>query len=381
MHKNLAIVVVTAFAAVCALAQHAPQVQAQVDNLTALRQELEAKQAALAGLDVAERSLIEGLGSLDESVARLDDERAANEVLLTSLQAEVATIERTMGLDEDELARLRARLDARLRTMLADGEGGTARALLGAEGFTELALRRRYLQTLAKSDARLVTDVRRVEASVLEQRRALKARIAQVTTTTTLLKDQQALLTATREERGRTLERVRNERGVLKAAALELTSKHRELQLLVAKLAEGPRYKPPTGKSGVLKQGLAVPVSDGVVIRNFGSVVDNDKAEIVSNGIELRAAPGLPVVAVADGRIVHTGWLRGFGRIVLVDHGEGHHTLSAHLARAAVGVGDEVKRGETIGFVGDTESLNGPKLYFELRENGRPRDPTPFFRP
>lgn len=358
-----------------------PTIKEAVSTLDGLRKELEAKQAALSTIDVAERSLIESLGTLDESLATLDDARRDAEKKLRDLRTEIAVIERSMGLDEDELAHLRMRLDARLRAMLADGEGGTARALLGAEGFTELALRRRYLRELADVDARLVTDVRRVEGAVVEHRRSLKQRASEAEVTNALVVEQQALLTATRDERARTLSRVRNESGLLHAAAIELTGKHKALQLLVAKLAEGPRYKPPTGRSGVLRNGLAVPVSDGLVIRNFGSVIDKDKAEIVSNGIELRATMGVPVVAVADGRIVHTGWLRGFGRIVIVDHGEGHHTLSAHLSRAVVGGGDEVIRGQTIGFVGDTESLNGPKLYFELRENGRPRDPTPFFRP
>ncbi len=379
MRAGVIVVLIVVAAAVRA---QVPTVQEAVEDLDGLRKELLAKQAALSTLDVAEQSLVESLGELDESLAQLDDKRRESEKRLGELQVAIAVIERSMGLDEDELARLHQRLDARLRTMLADGQGGTARALLGAEGFTELALRRRYLRTLADVDARLVADVRRVEASVVDQRASLKARAAELAATTRLVQEQQTLLTATRDERGRTLQRVRGERGMLRAAALDLTNKHRDLQLLVAKLAEGPRYKPPTGKKGMLKSGLLPPVSDGLVIRNFGSVVDKDtKAEIVSNGIELRADAGAPVLAVSAGRIVHTGWLRGFGRIVIVDHGEGHHTLSAHLSRAAVGAGDEVVRGQTIGFVGDTESHNGPKLYFELRENGRPRDPTPFFRP
>ena len=101
---------------------------------------------------------------------------------------------------------------------------------------------------------------------------------------------------------------------------------------------------------------------------------------LVSNGIHVRVAAGTPVGAVADGRVVHTGWLRGFGQIVILDHGEGHHTLSAHLAKVLVKRGDRVKRGQTVALSGDTESMNGPKLYFELREDGRPRDPLPYLR-
>lgn len=356
-------------------------VKEAVKDLTALRAELEAKQGALKDLSGAEKSLVESLGELDESLSRLDDDHLAAETRLRTLRTDIAVLEQNTGLDEAELQRLRTRLDARLKRLVTDGEGGTARALLGAEGFTELALRRRFLRQLAEVDARLAKDVRRVEASVAIKRADLQSKVGEVEMTAKLIAEQQTLLQVTRDERTRTLGRLRQEKGLLQQSAQDLIGRHRDLQRLVAKLAEGPRYKPPTGRSGVLRGGLQWPVQPAQLIRRFGSVVDPvTGAEIVSNGVELRCELGKPVIAVADGRVVHTGWLRGFGRIVIVDHGEGHHTLNAHLARAAVGSGDEVKEGQTIGFVGDTESLNGPKLYFELRENGRPRDPMPFLR-
>ncbi len=350
-------------------------------NLDGLRRELAAKQGALADLSVQEVSLLDSLGELDEGLAHLDDDRRLAEARLQQLAIEVSALEHAQGLDDHELATLRARLQTRLRALVVDGDGGTARALLGAEGFTELALRRRFLRELAENDAKLSADVHRVEASAAAHRDEMRAKLAELELTRRLIDEQRLLLSTTREERERTLERIRGEATVLRRAAEELVGKHRDLQLLIAKLAEGPRYQPPTGKKGILRASLPWPVDGGTVIRKFGSVVDKDtKAEIMSNGIELRVDAGVVVVAVADGRVVHTGWLRGFGRIVIIDHGEGHHTLSAHLSRVAVGPGDEVKRGESIGFVGDTESQNGPKLYFELRENGRPRDPAPFLR-
>lgn len=382
------LIAAVALATAAAIAQPAPPTPAAsitlkegTETLARMRAELERKQAALDGLSTAERSLVESLGSLDESLADLADAKRQATARLEALQAERFALERDAGLDEAELERLRQRLRRRLMTLAVEGEGQAARALLGAESFTDLALRRHLLARVADTDARLVQDVRRVETSALGKRAALIERAREAEQLGRLLAEQEALLTATREERGATLERIRGERAVLKAAQVELLARHRDLQFVVAKLAEGPRYQPPTGRSGVLRHGLLFPVEGGVVIRRFGSVIDSTtKAEIVSNGIELRADEGAAVVAVADGRVVHSGWLRGFGRIVIVDHGEGHHTLSAHLSQVLVGRGDEVQRGQIIGRVGDTESHNGPKLYFELRESGRPRDPLPFLR-
>ena len=84
--------------------------------------------------------------------------------------------------------------------------------------------------------------------------------------------------------------------------------------------------------------------------------------------------------AVADGRVVHAGWFRGYGNIVIVDHGDGYHTLVAHLGSMRTAVGEEVEAGAILGTVGDSGSLKGPMLYFEIREKQRPVDPAPWLR-
>ena len=121
---------------------------------------------------------------------------------------------------------------------------------------------------------------------------------------------------------------------------------------------------------------------DGPVEVPFGRVVNpRFKTVTVQNGVELKAAAGVEVRAVAPGRVVHAGWFRGFGNLVIVDHGEGFHTLVAHLASMTTAMGEEVQAGALLGTVGDTGSLKGPYLYFEIREKGRPVDPRAWLRP
>ena len=69
------------------------------------------------------------------------------------------------------------------------------------------------------------------------------------------------------------------------------------------------------------------------------------------------------------------GWFRGYGRLVILDHGDRYFTVSGHLAELAVEVGDAVAAGEAIGAVGDTGSLSGARLYFEIRRGSEPLDP------
>jgi murein DD-endopeptidase MepM/ murein hydrolase activator NlpD len=88
---------------------------------------------------------------------------------------------------------------------------------------------------------------------------------------------------------------------------------------------------------------------------------------------------GTPVRAAAAGLVVYAQSFEGYGKLVMVDHGVGYHTLYAHLSELSVSQGDTVSRGGAIGKSGDTGSLDGPKLYFELRKDGRPIDPGPWF--
>ncbi|HEY4221555.1 MAG TPA: peptidoglycan DD-metalloendopeptidase family protein, partial [Myxococcota bacterium] len=275
------------------------------------------------------------------------------------------------------------RLEARLRALYVGGEGGAARALLGAEGFEELALRRRFLQSLTENDAKLVDEVARIEKGVADRKQRLRDATGEAAFTAKQIEEQRALIEQTRADRKSAIERINGEKSLAAREAKELEDKTQQLASLVEKLVEDAHHRALVSsgpRRGILAKGkLAFPVEGGKIIRKYGVIVDPDsKAENISNGIEIRAEMGAPVAAAADGKIVYVGWMRGFGRVVIVDHGEGHHTISAHLEKPTVNRGDEVKKGQTIGLVGDTESINGAKLYFELRENGHPRDPAPY---
>jgi murein DD-endopeptidase MepM/ murein hydrolase activator NlpD len=73
--------------------------------------------------------------------------------------------------------------------------------------------------------------------------------------------------------------------------------------------------------------------------------------------------------------VLYTGWFRGYGNLIIVDHGSEYYTLYAHVADIKVAEGDDVKQGQVIGTVGDTGSLQGPRLYFEVRYQASPRTP------
>jgi septal ring factor EnvC (AmiA/AmiB activator) len=114
-------------------------------------------------------------------------------------------------------------------------------------------------------------------------------------------------------------------------------------------------------------------------MRHFGTVVHpRFKTAIQHTGLALAAARGQPVKAVHGGVVAFSDWFKGYGILVIIDHGEAYYTLYAHLDQALVHKGDPVRAGQALGLAGETGSLEGPFLYFEVRKGAEPLDPIPW---
>jgi murein DD-endopeptidase MepM/ murein hydrolase activator NlpD len=96
------------------------------------------------------------------------------------------------------------------------------------------------------------------------------------------------------------------------------------------------------------------------------------------DGIDISAPEGAPVRAAADGRVIYSDVLRGYGYVVIIEHGKGLTTVYAHNKKNAVRVGTQVERGSVIAAVGRTGKTTGPNLHFEVRRNNTARDPIRF---
>lgn len=123
------------------------------------------------------------------------------------------------------------------------------------------------------------------------------------------------------------------------------------------------------------------PVRQGDVIREFGIYYDEGmQLEKFSKGIIIKSPFLSEVYCVSNGKVLFSGWLKGFGNTVIVEHLYGFISVYSHLARAEVTKGEDIKEGDILGFVGDTGSSEGVILYFELRKNGKAIDPMNYIK-
>ena len=124
--------------------------------------------------------------------------------------------------------------------------------------------------------------------------------------------------------------------------------------------------------------GLSWPVQ-GKVTRWYG--VHKDKrfgTSTFNGGLDIEARHKSDVVAVHEGRADYVNWLPGYGQCIIINHGGGYYTLYAHTSTVLVAVGDNIGRGQVIATVGDTGSLLGNILHFEIRKDAEPINPAPW---
>ena len=131
---------------------------------------------------------------------------------------------------------------------------------------------------------------------------------------------------------------------------------------------------PDNGDFAKLKGRLELP-SGGEITGRFGQTRSSDGSGPAWRGIFIKAGQGAPVKAVSNGKVVFSEWLRGFGQLIILDHGDQYMSIYGNNQRLAKSVGDMVKQGDTIASVGDSSGNLETGLYFELRHQGQPIDP------
>jgi len=337
-------------------------------------QRLAAQRSALALLQAQQGGTLAVL-DVYERLARGAASRAE------TLAAQVRALRGRLASVEVQEALARAVLEARVRQMeprLWALDRLTRRSalevLLPARDLASLVWRTRALSTLVHGDIAALEDMRAVEEfqrASLAELDGLKVSLAQRLDG---LREESALASEQKGELSEALlllqAKARASRGVL----AELDRAQSRLDQLVAELDA----RPETTGFGALRGRLPLP-APGRIEAGFGKVLEpRFNTVTLRRGIDIRAPSGTPVHAVAPGTVVWTGWMRGYGNVVIVDHGDGYHSVVAHLAEVMRPLGMHVFEGDVLGTVGDTGSLQGPLLYFEIRRQGLAVDPAPW---
>ena len=306
------------------------------------------------------RALRETRGSLEEvrsEITELEQQSTEIRIGLAARQAELAGQLR---------AAYRLGAQSRIRTLLAENEPRRIARLMAWHGY----LARARARTVGELVSRL-EELNRI-GELLDRRREVLA---------ALQADQQRSLAeqaAAREARAAALAQLETRIEDSEAELAELRDSAAELEALLEELADALADIPPDVESprlSELRGRLTMPVA-GPLRARFG---DRRSGEINWTGWLIGADSGTEVRAIGHGRVAYADWLRGYGLMLIVEHGDGFMSLYGHNESLLVDVGDWIGPGEIVALVGNSGGEPEPGLYFELRRDGEPINPAGWF--
>lgn len=295
----------------------------------------------------------------------------------------------------------RSRLATRLRNVYKYGRARELEFFLSAQSFAQLLARMDFLTRVARQDRRILLGINEQKEHIEWNEARLDETHEQVDRTLDQKTEEQKRLDRLAKQKQQSVTKISTDRKENEAAAAELERTAKRIQTLLADLerrrreeeerrrqqAQTPGAEPPkplTPYEGEFEQGrgrLDWPLRGEIVGRfgnekhpRFGTVTFN-------NGIDIRATPGEAVRSVARGRVDFTSNDYGsYGQMIILNHGSGYYSLYAHLSSVSVSRGQEVAAGQTIGAAGDTGSLKGTVLHFEIRKGRSSVDPLGWLR-
>jgi septal ring factor EnvC (AmiA/AmiB activator) len=368
------------------------------DDLQGLKREIKEKRLLIKKSTKVETKVS---GELQQIEKTLKEKQAA----LTNLQREMQKVERNLqeisresGRVQEEVAHRKELIHRRLRALYKAGDISTVRMLFTAESFPQLSENLQYTKSVLTHDRRLVAEY----TQKIDELNRLQARMHdEAARKGKIKKEYEEKAQEIEDEKNRKtsyLHKVRQDKQQHLTTLKELQANARRLQVMIEKLEARSRKSyskksdstagvdPGKGLPSVPDKGFAAqkgrlsfPVRGDIVSRFGRHKHPEFNSYTVSNGLTISAALGTDIHAVFDGQVIFADYFKGYGNMVIIDHGGGYFSLYSHASKIMKKVGTNISRNETIALVGDSDSADGAKVYFEIRYQGKPVDPMPWF--
>jgi len=357
--------------------QPSAQEQAATEaQLAQIAEELKKREAAIGQraerLSITERELRQ----LEQQMATVASELNATQQRLADIRGRINDLQKQEQTLTEQLKSQRKLLEKQLdmayrmgehdylKLILKQQEPAKFERLLGYYGYLNRA-RLKELDDIRATQAQLA----QVQADVVDQQQQLAQREQQQ-------RQQQGVLKAQQGEQQQLVKRLQREQSADQKRIDELRQNQEALEQVLAAIQAAQRDEPRLAGLTERKGKMSWP-ADGKVERLFGR---QRSGGVTWKGVVIKADAGEPVKAIADGRVLFANWLRGYGLVIVLDHGNGYMSLYGHNQTILPAEGDVVRANETIALVGQSGGVEDPAVYFEIRVKGDAVNPVNWCR-
>jgi len=344
-----------------------------------INDEIEKSEARVLTFKKEEQAVVNRLNDID---LRLDGNRRRSRRLKADLKifdqriaknrSSIAALERDIQINEAYAAK-------RLVALYKLTWLGHLPALGSAATLYEFVERKASLERILVHDENILRNLMASKKALQAHIQAIQVQKKQKRAVQNQLDQQIQLISQEKDNRTRLLNDVRSQQSLELAAIEALKNSAQDLDHKIKIFTTRPEKDQTalsTGQPFSASKGLLNMPVNGKIISFFGPF-KNTKFNVVNyqSGINIKADRGEPIQAVHAGRVLFASWFKGYGNMVIVDHGDHYYTIYAHTEEVFKAKGEQVDAGEVIATVGDSGSMVGPGLHFEVRHHGKPQDP------
>jgi septal ring factor EnvC (AmiA/AmiB activator) len=360
------------------------RIKEQKKELDKIQEEMKLHREKSKELKEQEQSLLKNISSLEKDATLSQKLLAGAQNQEDLLTQKIDSLKTRLGIEQEKLSYQRERLNRRVRQLYMQGPHFKWAMLLGSKDIQEMLRTQKFMRLVTERDAQLVSAVRDNTRAIEHEQAELTEALVDVAALRKMREDESATLKKTRSNRVAMLNRVKGEKSKHEQAIRELQQAEERLKSLLEAMEKSRLKEKDLGIAGAvdfaaLKGKLMRPV-DGTVVKPFGSSRHPTFGTVTFNsGVDIRAAAGAPIRAVAPGKVEFVDWIAGYGQCLIVNHGGGYYTLYAHVAQVFAKPQQAVAAGEVIAEVGDTGSMEGFVCHFEIRKSKEALNPSEWF--
>lgn len=348
-------------------------------SVTQLRRDLRSLQSRKAALTRELRStkraasyVLADIRRVDADLSVLEDKLSQTGERLDESRSQQRQVAGELQEATEKLSETKEQVRQRIKRMYMQGDASMLSVLVGSGDINEIASRQFVMQKIAEQDKKVFMNYLALRDRVRDKKVEADRLVKRVANLLDTQKEQQASLKTTRERKGEYLTDLRERQDQIKQMLRQFEADEASIESQIRAYQRRSGGKSPGRYTGGR---FAYPVN-GRMTSNFGMRFHPIlRVNRLHAGADFGARTGTPIRAAAAGVVIQATYMRGYGNVVMIDHGGGLSTVYAHCSRIGVSGGQRVSRGQQIANVGSTGLATGPHLHFEVRVNGRPVDP------